>query len=263
MSQNVETLIREVLKRKEEQRTVLLDDEMIAEIKVPDYQWKLNTDRIPFIKSSVTKGIYIPPIVLAAVDGELYIMDGQHRLEARKRMDFPLHAHIVPMDKKMAARNFVVLNSAASRVSLKHRLDVDTSEFSNKTRDMAEKYKTNPTKIYNLIIGFNRSSRSLQQQEIGNSQWALADTILNYWTQDTRWDSTKTIYNSKGMLQLIGRICIKSKTHKNMMDILKKLRHGLDFSVEGTLGRRDGTYGNAQKNMYNYVLEFLFKEGLK
>lgn len=242
----------------------LITSSLLSQIKKPSYQRPINPDRIPEIKTAVAGGVWVPPVTLAETDGELYIMDGQHRLEARRQMDFELLAVIVPMSRDVAIKNFLITNTSSRKVSLKHRLSVDPSEPARKVRDLAKEFEASPQQVYAVLsglFGINGSDyNSVISRDSKGTAFNLEKTreFLAYWTKDTRWNGGgKTIYDKPMVLRLVSNLASREK---DWMGAVRKMRNGLDFTMESTLGRKRSGHGSGivTRNMRDFIMEQFF-----
>ena len=240
-------------------KIVLLSDSMLSKIRTPEFQRALDTRRTPEIVRSITHGMFIPPVTLAEIDGDLFILDGQHRLEARKRVPFPLYAVIVPMNYKEATRNFVVSNTTQARVSLQHRLKVDTTEAVAEIRKIAVEIGCTSHQVYSVLAGLaNTYSDILKHGLVHQKDMELAKKLLSVWSTDSRWGTgRKTVYDSPGILRTLGRFAGKAK---DPIKMARKLQE-LDFSKVGTIGKHCGSSWTAQNTMREFIIEKLFVQG--
>jgi hypothetical protein len=253
-------------------KTVEVTDEWLRRIKVwrlgngggrgrEGFQRKLSENKVSEIIDAVKKGRRtIPPIMVAKVGDEYICYDGQHRLEARQKLVFPLFAQVDSFTRDEAARNFVTINAKGAKVGLRHRLSVDPDKFASNVRRIAKNYRADVTQVYNLLMGIS-GNRIRRGGEISNEELRLASKILQHWTKDKRWSGQLArgkgnLYNKPGTLKLIGSICKERPS-----DIARTI-NGLrlvDFKRTSPYGRKFGSGNSDQMAMRDYVMRFMFR----
>lgn len=235
-------------------------DELAHEIKTPEFQREYSPLRTPKILKNVAKGSFIPPICVADIGGSLYVLDGQHRLEARRKVAFPLYAIIVPMTEKQATLDFIVMNTTSVRVSMKHRLKVDPTEQAVRIRTIAKDLNATPAQVYVFLQAWKQDSGNIVGY-IKPEDFKAAEQILGFWAQDPRWNAQrKTIYDTQSMIKCLGYFTSRAG---KPLEIAKKLHAKLDMRMGGTLAGKSGSTTSAQKLMRQYIKEVVFvEEGL-
>ena len=231
-----------------EGRLEILGDEVIEKIvtigPLEDerfgFQRRLMQNKVNAMVRAFEKGVVCPPIVVADVNGALVVVDGQHRLWARRLSSFHLPAYIVKMSMAEANKNFIAINSEQTKVSRMWRLTVALDRRSRKIRELALKFKTSVTCIDNLGPGLYYD-------------FGLMEQILDIWSADKRWTDSSQFYNRPGVLKMIGTLC---RGKQNCGRIIRQLQ-ALDYRANSSFGEKVGSSGSNQKLMIQYVMRKL------
>lgn len=253
-----------------EATVVQITDDLLRRIDVNRYadgkggfQRKLDAKKVSGVLEIVGAGSTVPPILIAQVDdGALLCIDGQHRLEARRKMDFPLFAQISEMTKREAAREFIIHNSRAAKVTRKHRMTVDPGAYATSVRGLANKFNADVTQVESVLKGV--TSGRARYMKARKSEFDLADEVLEHWTKDKRWTDVtprggnRNTYATPAVLTMVGAL---SKDRPEKVAQVAKLLRDLDFSGSGTFGRKCGCGNSDQSEMKKYALTFMFRKG--
>lgn len=242
--------------KKDQGKLVVISEQMLKTIKSPHFQRPLNLRRVPKIVNSGLQGNLIPPIVLADTNEGMYVVDGQHRLEARRKAGFDLSAIVYKMSKDEALRAFVVINTTGTRVSLYHRLMIDPDKNAIQIRAIALKYEIPAPKVCAVMNGMCGDSRnSVLTYPFTEDQFKLADKIILGWTTDKRWGKMDQSYSDNNTLRLVSSIAFKAKNYVKSLDNLKSIDYTEDSHYTKLV--RSGYSGQhaARQYMREYLLE--------
>lgn len=221
----------------------------VHRIKDGGFQRKLSNRRVDQMITSFRNGSVAPPIVVAKVGGDYFIVDGQHRFEARKHKKFPLFAQVFTMNKDSAARVFIDCNRKGVRVGLAHRLAVDPSRIAKRIRATAKKYEITHRQVYHCLIGITRSA--LRKDIVAGADWELLDTVLKWWSDDPRWEKDDELYSYSGTLCAVGRLCFGKKDPAKIIKLLKKYEYGMNTDYM----KWYGTGSRSQKMFFDMALK--------
>ena len=221
------------------------------------FQRPWNIKRSREIVDCVNKGGHMPPIFIAKVNGELFLLDGQHRLEAWKMHNYPLYGLIKSMSADEMRRNFVEINTKAVSVSLGHRLTVDASPMAEAIRRLAKKYDVGINRVYHLMTGVTLRHTLPTDHVFTSEDISLADTILKIWTNHRKWTTERTVndcYNAPGILKFVGRMIRKlGNPEKNLVKL-----QNLDYTRGGPIFQIQGTSNASQSHLVAHVYKFVF-----
>lgn len=239
----------------------ILSKESLAKIEVlrrgevPEgFQRPLKEWKVTQIVTSAKAGRMIPAVSLARIGDRLVVIDGQHRVEARKIHDFELAAYIKPRTIEDAVKDFIVCNSTASRVSLSLILDIDPSKFGEQIRSLAWKNNATVQQAYNLIIGISGRDKA-KVGAVEKADWDLAHKILEDWSKDKRWTKHEQFYSRPGVLSVIGSLSKGNKTPDKLLAKIKAMK----FEKGSPLAVRYGTSGTSQAAMKDLIARTLIK----
>lgn len=226
---------------------------VIMQRKDGGFQRQLTDGRLRSISENLGNGLISPAIMVADVDGQLIVIDGQHRLEAWRRKSFPLTAHIVKMSYNDAISNFINHNTKSKRVSRLHILNVDPRTFAKKVRLLAAKYNATLTQVYHICYGLN--SGHAAEQNADGINWDKVETILSIWSDDKRWKTRRTTYVKPGIMQMLGSLC---KTSGNPGKLVSRLKN-MKFGAQSFMNRHYGASRSDVRFMSEYALKWLHK----
>lgn len=212
------------------------------------FQRKLNKKTVDGIVESAKNGRTIPAITVGEVGSSLIVVDGQHRIEARRVYPFELAAYIKPMTKNTAILDFISCNTKGRRVRPSLISEIDPSPLGVKIRKVASTFKAKPVHVYNLLYGIATRQRVLSGQ-VSDAEINIAENVLFVWTRDSRWGAARQIFSHAGTLSVVGNI---ARNSRNPGIVIKKMQN-LNFSENSPLASRYGTSGTSQKSMRAYI----------
>lgn len=215
------------------------------------YQRKLSQKKVSGTIEYAKTGMPVPPIALIKKNGGYECLDGQHRLEAWKKYNFPLMAHIMDLGGKDPAEVFCKINTTHTRVPLSHRLRVDPTEAFRRVREIAGELKIKPHDVYSTGMGIANNYGS----RMDKVQWALARRILKSWVADSRWNNPMQWYSKAGTLMAVAHLAKNSTDIDRTVTILKKM----DYSKNGPFAIIYGASSKAQSLMRDKMARFLAK----
>lgn len=211
------------------------------------FQRELSKKRIPQMVRDLTGDVICPAIDVADIKGTLYLVDGQHRLEAWRIKHFPLKAQVHKMGSmEEAAISFIGINNNAKRARLAHRLRVDPGAQAKAIRELASEFGLQPSVVFRILWAIN--SHNLQNNATTREDFALARTVLESWADDKRWGKD-SYYSKTGVLAVVAQVVKRSKHPKSALAELKNM----DFSRSGPFATRYGTGGSALVSMRNLI----------
>lgn len=232
----------------------VLNDKLMKEIVTADFNRRLRGEKVKAIGEAVEQGLIMPPIIVYKADGKLHIIDGQHRYAARLKKEFPLSVVILDIPKKQAIRNFLAMNSEGARVPLSHRLKVDPREMATFVRAMCQKYTARIGSVYNLMKGLKvKYGASVVNATFSKDEYALAEKILDQWSNDPRWTDRKETYWKPPIMQTVGRLCAEKKETGGSVDVLIKRLKGFDYRIGGEISKMAAAGFASQKMLANYL----------
>lgn len=251
------------MKDEEKSYVVKIDDTISSLIEIRRYgevdggfQRKLSIEVVNKILKAVRKGETIPPILLAKIENKFRLIDGQHRYHAWLAEKYDLWAQVNPMRPMEAVEAFCTINGTARKISLKHQLSVDPSQYAKKVREVSLKFDVEPRVIHAVLTDLvGGSGRHLTVEIV---EWKLLEDFLHLWSNDKRWKSKGSIYDSYGTMLMVIRILKRSKNPLETIKLLKTL----DYKKEGSLGIRYGGSSSAARVMANFAVNSLIRKGL-
>ena len=218
------------------------------------YQRQIVSDKkVKRIVDEAKKGTVIPPVLLGNVDGTLQIIDGQHRIEARKLYKFPLFAQIVNgLSQAGAAQTFSVSASTASKISLRHRINITDGDMANAIRKIAASSGVDVMQVNYLCIGLSGNS-ALNMFGPCVVDVDLAIKIAKLWKDDKRFTMEGQLYNRGGVFALVGRVCKNSDNIVTAITELKKISYAKGGAIDSRYGSSYGSLSQMCDYAYRQI----------
>lgn len=244
------------------------------------FQRKHTRSRNDIIARDSNKGAFLPPIVVANVDGKLLVVDGQHRLRAIEFNEFQhtVWVNIVEMNYEQAKKSFIEINTKNKKVDLNHILEVDAHPTTKKIRRIASALgvdsdnTVSKRQVMYCLMGITNSSSypHLIEGTIDPKDFELVEMFLREWVKDDRWHNpTRSIFSHNSVLKLVCKFCKRYEDFSNEKPIdwinrFKEAQFGkFDiFNKAGILAKLAGVSQGNQMQMRDFLLEKVFKRTL-
>ena len=215
------------------------------------FQRKLRPDHVRALAKAFLDGSVAPPVLVAKIGNRLVLIDGQHRIHAWLKNEFPLYAQIVEMTLPEASDIFCA-SARGLRIPRRHILKVHSGPSYSAMRSLASEFDVEIERAAAVTEGLlGRAWFYKDIIEVG-PDIARAKAILDVITKDKRWKDGTGIIKRVGVVMFIGTLC-RGKSEEDARRLCKRLLR-LDMSKSGPIATRYGTSMAAIKKMREYAL---------
>ena len=156
-----------------------------------DLSEKSVTGLVGFMKANPD---LVPSILVAVINGKLYIIDGQHRVEASIRLNTPIWAELICMTEQDAARVFfLTANTKQRRVLTEVALAASNNPVAVTTRAMAAQFNSRRDHIKRMTSGYvNGLTAKFFDIIDPNAEFpadvkSIVTAVMEVWTSSPNW----------------------------------------------------------------------------
>lgn len=219
---------------------------------VGGFQRPLRLDVVQEIARAAENPAFVTDSILVArIDHELYIIDGQHRLEGWKLRHYALAVTIVDVTLKEARDIFSVIDSKHRKLTANHQLGISQDEHAVLSRKLGVKHDVAPRIASFFLSGAVKATdwRRAQAEEYPLA-YEAADLLMAAWLKDKRWkNATVYAFRKPTVIRAVAKL-VRDATDKPRLIRSLLEATSINWTLKGTAMRESGSTGEAAIKTY-------------
>lgn len=238
----------------------------------------------------------VPSILVAVIERKLYIIDGQHRVEAAIRLGVPLWAELICMTKQDAARVFfLTANTKQRRVLTEVALAASNNPVAVTTRALATQFNSRRDHVKRLASGYVNGLTAKYfdiidpNAQFPNDVKTVVIAVMEVWTASPNWrpetfpaestgsptrriggaieEATESAYCIPAVLQAVGAVIktlgLTAGDRKQIKSLVKLMVDDFQWGAlryrKALTGQGMGQVGQLYKELHAMVARHLVK----
>lgn len=227
------------------------------------YQRKLNSKKVTgIVEWSQKQDAYVPAIGVAVMpDGRLFIMDGQHRLEAWRIKPYDLGIEFRPLNKMVGVvDNFIKINTAQTKTALALTSAVSLDPTFVKMRDLAIELKCDHTVVLYFIRGFmknNHITPGSTEYDVPNDCFSTAKIVLSAIINKQKKIDKDGGFLGRSFIEAVG-IVVRDGQNKDTATVAKAIAE-INLKKGSPIRNMYGSSRTCVARMRDHVIKKLHK----